>query len=63
MTLDRDEAIEILEDIARNSNNAAARIAAIKQLEAMKDGEDTPEGFAELDQEVPRIRRKAASSR
>ena len=60
-TLTDDETIEILEDIARNSNNAAARIAAIKQLEAMRAGEPSPaEGFEELDQEVPRIRRKAA---
>lgn len=56
MTLTHEEAIEILEDIARNSNNAAARIAAIKQLEAMRDGERSPaDGFDQLDQEVPRI--------
>jgi hypothetical protein len=61
MTLTHEEAIEILEDIARNANNAAARIAAIKQLEAMRDGEGSPaEGFDQLDQEVPRLRRKAA---
>jgi tetratricopeptide (TPR) repeat protein len=30
ITLDRDEAIEILEEIARNANNAAARIAALR---------------------------------
>ncbi len=36
--LEREEAIRILEDIARTSGNAAARIAAIKQLEAMRDG-------------------------
>lgn len=48
--LEREEAIELLEDIARNSGNAAARIAAIKQLEAMRDGEQPPaEGFAALD--------------
>lgn len=48
--LSRDEAIVLLEDIARNSGNAAARIAAIKQLEAMRDGEQPPaEGFAALD--------------
>lgn len=49
--LEREEAIRILEDIARTSGNAAARIAAIKQLEAMRDGAPTPaaEGFAALD--------------
>jgi hypothetical protein len=58
--LSRAEAIEILEDIARNTNNAAARIAAIKQLEAMTDGEQpTAEGFDALDNVAP-IRRKAS---
>lgn len=48
--LERTEAIELLEDIARTSGNAAARIAAIKQLEAMRDGEQpAAEGFAALD--------------
>lgn len=49
--LEREEAIRILEDIARTSGNAAARIAAIKQLEAMKDGEASgaQSGFAALD--------------
>jgi hypothetical protein len=56
----RDEAIEILEDIARNGGNAAARIAAIKQLEMMRDGEQaTAAGFEDLDR-VRRIRKKAA---
>ena len=49
--LERDEAIRILEDIARTSNNAAARIAAFKQLEAMRDGSpvESGDGFAALD--------------
>lgn len=49
--LEREEAIRILEDIARTSNNAAARIAAIKQLEAMRDGApaEAATGFAALD--------------
>lgn len=48
--LTRAEAVEILEEIARNGSNQAARIAAIKQLEAMNDGEQaSAEGFAALD--------------
>lgn len=49
--LEREEAIRILEDIARTSGNAAARIAAIKQLEAMRDGDPSPAeaGFDALD--------------
>lgn len=49
ITLDRAEAIQILEDIARNGSNGAARIAAIKQLEEMRSNEDQePEGFEGL---------------
>lgn len=49
--LTREEAVKILEEIARTSGNAAARIAAIKQLEAMNDGQQaTAEGFAALDE-------------
>src|SRR5262245_4496250 len=49
ISLDRNEAIEILEEIARKSQNAAARIAAIKQLEDMRrDEEQVPEGFESL---------------
>jgi hypothetical protein len=44
ITLDRQEAIEILEDIARNAQNAAARIAAIKQLEEMRREEAPSSG-------------------
>lgn len=50
-TLTRAESIEILEEIARTGGNAAARIAAIKQLEAIRDGEQAPaKGFAALDE-------------
>jgi hypothetical protein len=47
ITLDRQEAIEILEDIARNAHNAAARIAAIKQLEEMRREESPSTGSLE----------------
>lgn len=60
MTLTHDEMVEILEEIARESNNAAARIAAIKALREIGDGTSSrAEGFAELD-ELAQIRRKAA---
>ena len=49
MTIDRAEMMSILEEIARNSSNQAARIAAIKQLEEMTDGEDKGE-FSDLDE-------------
>ena len=56
MTLTHDEMIQILEEIARDSSNAAARIATIKALREIGDGAE-PEGrFAELDQ----FRKKAA---
>jgi len=59
MTLTRDEAIEILEDIARNSQNAAARIAAIKLLDEMRHEEPTPVSgaFDDLDRRFPGLRR------
>lgn len=51
--------VDILEDIARNGNNGAARIAAIKVLREMAAGEVTSEaGFEALDELAPR--RKAA---
>jgi hypothetical protein len=51
MPLTRDEMVEILEEIARESNNSAARIAAIKTLREIDDGPRKPaEGFAELDE-------------
>jgi hypothetical protein len=45
-----DEMIEILEDMARNSQNAAARIAAIKQLREMHSGEQRDPNFEKLDE-------------
>jgi hypothetical protein len=54
MTLTRDEMIAILEEIARNASNQAARIAAIKQLEAMNRNEGEKTGFDDLDEHVSR---------
>lgn len=54
MTLTRDEMIEILEEIARTSKNQAARIAAIKQLEAMQGDGEPETGFDQLDELAPR---------
>ena len=49
-TLDDQEMVDILEDIARNGGNAAARIAAIKVLREIRGGErPVADGFAELD--------------
>jgi hypothetical protein len=46
------EMLEILKDIARSASNQAARIAAIKELRAMKRGEqsveDTVRGLYEV---------------
>ena len=45
-SLDENEMVRILEEIARDSGNAAARIAAIKQLREMSkhrdDSDKTP---------------------
>lgn len=49
MTLTREEMLDILEDIARDSGNAAARIAAIKQLNDMVPPPSSKSGFEELD--------------
>jgi hypothetical protein len=49
MTLTREEMIDILEGIARDSGNAAARIAAIKQLNEMVPPPSPKSGFEELD--------------
>lgn len=48
--LNEPEMIEILEDLARNSGSATARIQAIKQLRIMRgDQSEAPvEGFAAL---------------
>lgn len=57
-SLQEQEMIDILEEIARNATNGAARIAAIKQLREMDDGCDHDD-WAELDELAPR-RRTAA---
>jgi len=54
MTLTRDEMIEILEGIARESTNAAARIAAIKTLMEIAPREPDTGIWAELDELAPR---------
>lgn len=57
------EMVEILEEIARNGTNAAARIAAIKTLREIGAGVTTPaEGFEALDELAQRrpYRTKAA---
>ena len=51
--------VAILEEIARDSSNGAARIAAIKALREIDDGtRKQGEGFAELDQLVRRRDRR-----
>ena len=53
--LSEQEMVRILEDIARGSGNAAARIAAIKVLREMDAGEaNADDGFAALDELAPR---------
>lgn len=61
--LSKDEMREILTDIARTATNAAARIAAIKELRALDgndpDAEDAPQDnrideLAKLDELAPR---------
>ena len=54
MTLTHQEMIEILEGIARESNNAAARIAAIKTLMEIAPPEPDDRIWAELDELAPR---------
>jgi hypothetical protein len=59
MTLSHDEMVAILEEIARDSSNGAARIAAIKALREIDDGtRKQGEGFAELDELVRRRDRR-----
>ena len=53
MTLTREEMIEILEGIARESNNAAARIAAIKTLMQIAPPEPDTDLWKELDELAP----------
>jgi hypothetical protein len=60
-TLTEAEMVEILEDLARNSRSATARIAAIKALREIRGGEqpDAIPSVARL-YEVGRPRTKAA---
>lgn len=53
-TLTDQEMVDILEDIARNANNAAARIAAIKVLRDIAAGEPVGDAFSALDGPVAR---------
>jgi hypothetical protein len=54
MALTLEEMIEILEEIARQGTNAAARIAAIKTLMEIAPPEPDTDIWAELDQLAPR---------
>ena len=58
MTLTLEEMIEILEGIAREGTNAAARIAAIKTLMEIAPPEPDTDIWAELDQLAPRHNRR-----
>ena len=51
--LTQDEMVEILEGIARESNNAAARIAAIKTLMQIAPPEPDTDLWKELDELAP----------
>jgi hypothetical protein len=55
--LPESEMIEILNDMARNSESATARIQAIKVLRDIGHGKPAEDAFSELDQAR---RRKAA---
>jgi hypothetical protein len=60
--LTEQEQLDILEDLARNSQSATARIQAIKLLREIDDGERTPaEGFEALDELAPRRDRAQAA--
>lgn len=60
-TLDDQEMIDILEEIAREGGNAAARIAAIKTLREIGLGEKpAADGFAALD-EVAKVRKRRSA--
>lgn len=54
MTLTLEEMIEILEGIAREGTNAAARIAAIKTLMEIAPPEPDDDIWKELDELAPR---------
>jgi hypothetical protein len=48
-TLSDQQMVDILEDIAKNAGNAAARIAAIKVLREISGGEPVADAFSALD--------------
>lgn len=55
--IDDAEMLEILTDIARNSGNASARIAAIRVLRELDLGRRAPvEGFEALDEAKPGLK-------
>jgi hypothetical protein len=59
------EMVEILKTIAREGQNSAARIAAIKTLREIRNGEKPSDStFAQLDELAPkrRVRKRAASA-
>jgi hypothetical protein len=61
-TLSDQEMVDILEEIARDGGNAAARIAAIKTLKELADGDDcSVGGFDALDELSPRRNRSQAA--
>ncbi len=54
-TLTEQEMVEILEDLARHSESATARIHAMKMLREMDaGGASADDGFAALDELAPR---------
>lgn len=54
-TLDEQEMVDILERLARDGSNGAARIAALKMLREIDAGAKPPEDeFAALDELAPR---------
>lgn len=60
-TLTEQEMVDILEELARDGSNAAARIAAIKMLREIGAGEKPADGFEGLDQVAERRNRRQAS--
>lgn len=57
-SLSEQDMVDILEDIAANAGNAAARIAAIKVLREIRNGEGPSSvGFEALDELAPKRKR------
>ncbi len=62
-SLSEQDMVDLLEEIARDGGNAAARIAAIKVLREMRDGEKpSAAGFEALDELAPRRDYRAKAS-